>query len=212
MRVGKAETFLHNERTVNLVLTSPPDLSETSYGTWEELFRLYEKTLSQCAAVLSPIGMIAIVITDRKWKGTLVRKHEKVTRILEQSGMALFLHKILVRRKGVDLYRPSFSHVLCFRRGGRNSVCHRRVKRYAAFQKDVWGPYEKPEGLRLHRNSFHPLPIKWLIERFSNPGDIVLDPFCGTGLTLRVAICLGRKATGYEADTSFRKYWRSVCC
>jgi hypothetical protein len=39
-----------------------------------------------------------------------------------------------------------------------------------------------------------------VIERYSAPGDWVVDPFCGFGTTLAVAERLGRHAVGCEAD------------
>jgi SAM-dependent methyltransferase len=39
-----------------------------------------------------------------------------------------------------------------------------------------------------------------VIERYSAPGDWVIDPFCGFGTTLAVAERLGRQAVGCEAD------------
>jgi hypothetical protein len=39
-----------------------------------------------------------------------------------------------------------------------------------------------------------------VIERYSAPGDWVIDPFCGFGTTLIVAERLGRHAVGCEAD------------
>ena len=38
------------------------------------------------------------------------------------------------------------------------------------------------------------------IEKFSEPGDLVLDPFAGFGTTLVVAESLGRRAVGFELD------------
>jgi DNA modification methylase len=38
------------------------------------------------------------------------------------------------------------------------------------------------------------------IRQYTNPGDTVLDPFCGVGTTVRVAHELGRRAIGIEID------------
>lgn len=50
-------------------------------------------------------------------------------------------------------------------------------------------PTEKPEGL-----------IRHLVGLFTDPGETVLDPFAGSGVTLAVAHALGRKAIGIEID------------
>ena len=38
------------------------------------------------------------------------------------------------------------------------------------------------------------------IRQYSNPGDLVVDPFCGVGTTVKVAQALGRRAVGFEID------------
>lgn len=38
------------------------------------------------------------------------------------------------------------------------------------------------------------------IRQYTNPGDLVLDPFCGVGTTLKIAQTLGRRAIGFELD------------
>lgn len=47
--------------------------------------------------------------------------------------------------------------------------------------------------------------IEPLIERHSEPGDVVLDPFAGSGSTLRIAAAMGRKAIGFEKSPDFYK-------
>jgi DNA modification methylase len=53
-------------------------------------------------------------------------------------------------------------------------------------------PTQKPEGL-----------IERIVLASSEVGDLVLDPFSGSGTTLRVCQQLGRKATGFEIDPGY---------
>ena len=45
--------------------------------------------------------------------------------------------------------------------------------------------------------------LKKLIETFTDEGDVVIDPCCGSGSTLRAAHELGRSAFGFEIDRNF---------
>ena len=45
--------------------------------------------------------------------------------------------------------------------------------------------------------------LKRLIEIFTDPDDVVIDPCCGSGSTLRAAAELGRNAYGFEIDRNF---------
>ena len=45
--------------------------------------------------------------------------------------------------------------------------------------------------------------LKRLIETFTDEGDVVIDPCCGSGATLRAAHELGRHAYGFEIDRTF---------
>jgi site-specific DNA-methyltransferase (adenine-specific) len=53
-------------------------------------------------------------------------------------------------------------------------------------------PTQKPEGI-----------IERIVLASSNKGDIVLDPFSGSGTTLRVCQQLGRKAIGFELNPEY---------
>lgn len=55
-------------------------------------------------------------------------------------------------------------------------------------------------GNRLHPTEKAVSVIKPLIETFSKPGDLVLDPFCGSGSTLLAARESGRRFIGIEKD------------
>ncbi len=58
-------------------------------------------------------------------------------------------------------------------------------------------------GNRSHSAAFpKPLPT-WFIRLFTDPGDVVLDPFIGSGTTAFAAIELGRKVIGIEIKPEF---------
>ena len=47
--------------------------------------------------------------------------------------------------------------------------------------------------------------LKRLIEIFTDPGDVVIDPVAGSGVTLRAAAELGRNTFGFEIKKNFFK-------
>lgn len=74
---------------------------------------------------------------------------------------------------------------------------------------DVWdvkGTKQKMEnGGSRQRSAAYPFEIPYrLINMFSQKGDVVLDPFLGTGTTMQAALMCGRNSEGYEIDSSLK--------
>ena len=58
-------------------------------------------------------------------------------------------------------------------------------------------------GNKLHPTQKPVSAISPLIEAFSNPGEIVLDPFIGSGTTAMAAKMTGRKYIGIEISPKY---------
>ena len=60
-------------------------------------------------------------------------------------------------------------------------------------------------GNRLHPTQKPVEALRPLIEAFTRPGDLVLDPFCGSGSTLAAARTAGRDWLGMELDPAYHR-------
>ena len=56
---------------------------------------------------------------------------------------------------------------------------------------------------KIHPSQKPVAVLKKLIEIFTDAGDVVIDPCCGSGSTLRAAVELGRSTYGFEIDRNF---------
>ena len=68
-----------------------------------------------------------------------------------------------------------------------------------------WKPDDRKCYPKLHPTQKPIENLKELIRLFTDPGDVVIDPCCGSGSTLRAAAELDRKAYGFEIDKRFYK-------
>ena len=60
--------------------------------------------------------------------------------------------------------------------------------------------FERP---MRHRCEFDPVLIQYLIEKFSKNGEVVVDPFCGTGTVPRISRDLERYGIGIDQRCPF---------
>ena len=58
-------------------------------------------------------------------------------------------------------------------------------------------------GNKSHSAAF-PLSLPtWFIQLFTDEGDVVLDPFVGSGTTIDAALCLARGVVGIDTSAAF---------
>jgi DNA modification methylase len=70
----------------------------------------------------------------------------------------------------------------------------------------ISGRYMDPDS--GGKQADHPCPrklnhVRWLVRLWSEDTDTILDPFMGSGTTLRAAKDLGRKAIGIEIEEKY---------
>lgn len=65
-------------------------------------------------------------------------------------------------------------------------------------------------GNTRHSAAFPPALPAWFIKLFTNPGDVVLDPFMGSGTTLVEAVKLGRRACGIDTAPEYVELARAA--
>lgn len=132
-----------------------------------------------------------------------------------------------VKRAGVFIQRPypgyyhpniMTEYILIFRRPGEPIYKGRanepddasRVDINEVFVKEVanniWHIAPVPPGHLDHPCPFpEDIPYR-LIRLYSYPGDVVLDPFLGSGQTTKVALALGRNTVGYDIVDRYVHY------
>jgi site-specific DNA-methyltransferase (adenine-specific) len=84
----------------------------------------------------------------------------------------------------------------------------RRANPKGKMPDDVWTEYSRVCGTFNERQGWHPcqMPeslLKRIVAASSNPGDLVLDPFIGSGTTAVAAARLGRDYAGIEISEKY---------
>lgn len=65
-------------------------------------------------------------------------------------------------------------------------------------------PYRRcSERTMQHKCEFDSIFVQYLIDNFSKPNDVILDPFCGTGMVPRTARDLNRQGIGIDQRCPF---------
>lgn len=165
--------------------------------TRDGVFRLYPNH-SRIIQAFEKLGLVAL--PNILWKKPTTKPRYK--------GKGAFLGSgFLPPNAYVTL---DMEYILIFRKGGLRSFAPKDPLRYQSkFTKEerdkwfsqVWsvtGTRQNVEGLERRIAAFPEEIPRRLIRMFSLVGDLVLDPFLGSGTTLKVALELKRRFVGYE--------------
>lgn len=200
--------------------------------TFDQMHALLNQVWSEVARALMPGGLACVVVGDalRKVDGRfrLFPNHARITEsflALGLDALPFILWKKPTNKPNAFLgsgFLPPNAYVtldcefiLIFRKGALRKFprldATRKRSAFTKAQRDVWFSQlwqvkgsRQARGKDLRRSAgFPPEVPRRLISMFSVEGDLVLDPFAGTGTTLAEACRLGRDAFGYEIDGGF---------
>ena len=104
-----------------------------------------------------------------------------------------------------------YEFILIFKKPGKIRKIPEEIKKTSKLSKEEWkeyfyGHWNFGGAKQIGHEAMFPdeLPRR-LIKMFSFVGETILDPFLGSGTTLKVALELGRNGIGYEINEEFLK-------
>lgn len=192
------------------------------YHTWAECFR-----------VLQEGGRLCINIGDQFARAAVYGRYQVIPLHAEFIGQCQeigfdFLGGIIWQKKTTmnpsggavvmgsypypknGLVEIDYEFILIFKKPGQGRAVAREIKEASKLTKEEWKEYfsghwrfggAKQAG---HEAMFPEELPRRLIKMFSFVGDLVLDPFLGSGTTVQAALELGRSGLGYEINEDFR--------
>jgi len=132
---------------------------------------------------------------------------QKVSTTNTTGGCSL-MGSIYYPRNGLLTF--DYEHILIFKRHeGKDRKLDVKIKELSKISLSEWkkwyvGHWRIPGIIQKEHIAMFPEEIPYrLIRMFSFIGDTVLDPFLGSGTTLKVARALFRKGIGYEINQNF---------
>ena len=225
---------------VDLAFLDPPFNQDKGYNEWDDNLpeAQYWKWMGNvCTKIYRQTASGGAIYFMQREKKT-----ESVLRCLRESGWLfqnlIIWKKKTSAVPGMNRFGKHYQIIAFATKGERPRVFHRlRIdpplpagykyeRENGMFVTDVWDDIREltsgyfagdealrdAEGNRLHKQQ---APIQLLLRIIlssTKPGDVVLDPFAGSGTTLVVAGQLGRESVGIELDKGQRRnYPRKAC-
>jgi len=218
------------EGKVALLVTSPPYYVGRGYedylDDWIDYWTMIESVMHQSSFLIEPYGKIAINFADKYANAKefgrpleicyathysrIMATHDLWARIIWNKnrlpdGARHVTSKS--RFEGQMRVCPDWEYIFVWRKRGNGNPSEKRVtitrEQWKVWSKGVWNisPIRKNPSVDNTKLAIFPgeLPRR-LIEMYTSPGDIVLDPFCGTGTVIKVARDLGRFGIGIEKN------------
>lgn len=191
----------------------------------------------ECYRVLRPGRRLCINIGDQFARSTEYGRYQVIPLHVEMvaqcetlgfdyMGAIIWQKKTTMNTTGGAVVMGSFPYppngiveldyefILLFRKPGKSCPVSAEAKEASRMTRDEWkeyfgGHWSFGGARQIEHEAMFPeeLPRR-LIRMFTFVGETVLDPFVGSGTTVKVALELGRNAIGYEVQRTFESVVR----
>ncbi len=194
----------------------------------EDFFRQITRTWKECYRVLEPGGVLVVQWEDYPVGSRLCGYPKEIclcgdmVKSVEKAGFHL-ISRWFVRKFGTGVAGQKFPYTLY---DNLHSTYPRAIanisyafafykksptvlpKHELDFNREEWTKWSDGlwdinfigSGLDISGGATYPVEFaKRCIKIYSNPGDLILEPFLGTGTTMKAAFLTQRSCVGYEA-------------
>ncbi|MDT7880748.1 MAG: site-specific DNA-methyltransferase [Candidatus Hydrothermia bacterium] len=201
---------------------------QTLHQYLKDLYRVW----SECFRVLKPGRRLCINIGDQFARAVFYGKYKVIPlhaeiicqceRIgFDYMGAIIWQKKTTMNTTGGAVVMGSYPYppngmieidyefILIFKKPGKLENVSKEIKESSKLTKEEWkdyfsGHWKFAGEKQIEHEAMFPEELpKRLIKMFSFVNDTILDPFVGSGTTLKVALELQRNAIGYEINENF---------
>ena len=206
--------------SVQCIVTSPPYNKGSAHNDGRGTYQAYHRSvpyvgfedkkpeeeyqaeqvalLEECARVLAPGGSVFYNHKDRHKNFVLTSPHDWLSKVQGlQLRQVILWDRQAVHNFNTHFFFPVTEYIYWLtKKGAGAEVQFDRGAVPPAFRSTVW-------RMRPARDPLHPVPfpeelVEACVGATTKPGDLVVDPYCGSRTVLRVAERMGRRALGFD--------------
>ena len=208
------------DNSVDMVLADPPyGTTQNKWDTvvdmdtfWKEIKRVTKKNSAILIFTQMPFTATVVMSNSKMFRYEWICEKHNPTGFLNAKRMPLKCHEnVLVFYDKLPTYNPQMIQGKPHSHGGtgrqsKNYGSYDDTKRIISntyFPRDVIKVNWKESTRGLHPTQKPVSLCEYFIKTYSNKGDIILDPFIGSGTTAVAAVNTGRKYIGFEQDDKY---------